>query len=204
MDHYFIYDKDQKVKLRTVSFSFDGTDINLETDTNTFSNKHLDDGTRILIKNLLETNLNGSFLDLGSGYGPIGLTLKLIYKDLDVTLSDINEHAVELCKINAKKLNLNVECIASDSYSNIHKSFDIVSLNSPISCGKEVCYKMYRDTLEHLKNNGLFYLVIRKDKGALSHMKYLSSLFPSVRVIYKEKGYLVILANKNETNIKEQ
>jgi len=204
MDHYFIYDKDQKVKLRTVSFSFDGTDINLETDTNTFSNKHLDDGTRILIKNLLETNLNGSFLDLGSGYGPIGLTLKLIYKDLDVTLSDINEHAVELCKINAKKLNLNVECITSDSYSNIHKSFDIVSLNSPISCGKEVCYKMYRDTLEHLKNNGLFYLVIRKDKGALSHMKYLSSLFTSVRVIYKEKGYLVILANKNETNIKEQ
>lgn len=194
MNHYFIYDKNQKEELRQISFSIDGVDINLVSDANTFSNKRLDEGTKVLLKYLSSINLKGSLLDLGCGYGPVGVTLKLLYKDLDVTMADINKRCVNLAQENAKTYHLDIACIESDSYSNIDNHFDIVTLNPPISCGKEQIFKMYQETKNHLNDNGAFYIVIRKDKGALSHQKYLFSLFPSVNVIYKEKGYYIFKA----------
>lgn len=194
MNHYFIDDLDKNHEYREINFSFNDENFTLITDKNVFSNRRLDDGTRALIKVLLSSNIDGSFLDLGAGYGPIGLTLKKIIPSLRVTLSDVNGKCISLINENKKRLGLDVNAIESDSFQNIKESFDVISLNSPISCGKKVCYQLYQDAKEHLNENGRFYLVIRKDKGALSHIKYLSSLFPLVSVIYKEKGYYCILA----------
>ena len=194
MNHYFINDPNDKNEYRNISFIFNGKEISLVTDRNTFSNRRLDPGTLVLMKVLASNDLKGSFLDLGCGYGPIGLTLKMFYPNLMVTLSDINSRCIDCTNINKDKYNLDCETIVSDSFTNIDKTFDTISLNSPISCGKEIIYKMYQGAKEHLNDGGCFYIVIRKDKGALSHMKYLSSLFQNVSVIYKEKGYYVILA----------
>ena len=194
MNHYFINDPSDKNEYRVISFVFDDIPISLITDRNVFSNRRLDDGTLALLKVLSRANLEGNFLDLGAGYGPIGLTLKIVNPKLDVTLSDINERCIKLININKERLHLDVKAVVSDSFLNITENFNTISLNSPISCGKKVCFKLYQDTKEHLISGGSFYLVIRKDKGALSHMKYLSSLFSEVNVIYKEKGYYCILA----------
>ena len=194
MNHYFINDPSDKNEYRVISFVFDDIPISLITDRNVFSNRRLDDGTLALLKVLFKANLEGNFLDLGAGYGPIGLTLKIVNPKLDVTLSDINERCIKLININKERLHLDVKAVVSDSFLNITENFNTISLNSPISCGKKVCFKLYQDVKEHLISGGSFYLVIRKDKGALSHMKYLSSLFSEVNVIYKEKGYYCILA----------
>lgn len=194
MNHYFINDPSDKNEYRVISFVFDDIPISLITDRNVFSNRRLDDGTLALLKVLSRANLEGNFLDLGAGYGPIGLTLKIVNPKLDVTLSDINERCIKLININKERLHLDVKAVVSDSFLNITENFNTISLNSPISCGKKVCFKLYQDVKEHLISGGSFYLVIRKDKGALSHIKYLSSLFSEVNVIYKEKGYYCILA----------
>lgn len=194
MNHYFINDPSDKNEYRVISFVFDDIPISLITDRNVFSNRRLDDGTLALLKVLSRANLEGNFLDLGAGYGPIGLTLKIVNPKLDVTLSDINERCIKLININKERLHLDVKAVVSDSFLNIIENFNTISLNSPISCGKKVCFKLYQDVKEHLISGGSFYLVIRKDKGALSHIKYLSSLFSEVNVIYKEKGYYCILA----------
>ena len=194
MNHYFINDPSDKNEYRVISFVFDDIPISLITDRNVFSNRRLDDGTLALLKVLSRANLEGNFLDLGAGYGPIGLTLKIVNPKLDVTLSDINERCIKLININKERLHLDVKAVVSDSFLHITENFNTISLNSPISCGKKVCFKLYQDAKEHLISGGSFYLVIRKDKGALSHIKYLSSLFSEVNVIYKEKGYYCILA----------
>jgi len=194
MNHYFKYNENQASNYHLVKFIINDKEFELLSDDNVFSSKKLDEGTKILIKVLLKSNLKGSFLDLGCGYGPIGLVIKYFNKEVDVTLSDINKRCVDLSNINKDKLNIDVNVIESDSFNNISRKFDCISLNSPISIGKELIFKMYQESKEHLNLGGEFYLVIRKDKGAKSHLKYLSSLFNCVSVIYKEKGYYVLLA----------
>lgn len=168
----------------------------LISDNNVFSNTKLDEGSRILLKVLSSQKLNGTLLDLGCGYGVIGIYLKYIFKDLNITMVDVNQLCVELASLNINRLNLDIDCYLSDSYSNIKNSFDVVVFNPPISVGKKKIFEMYLDTFNHLNEKGHFFIVIRKNKGALSHKEYLSSLFSDVSVIYKEKGYFIILAKK--------
>ena len=145
MNHYFINDPSDKNEYRVISFVFDDIPISLITDRNVFSNRRLDDGTLALLKVLSRANLEGNFLDLGAGYGPIGLTLKIVNPKLDVTLSDINERCIKLININKERLHLDVKAVVSDSFLNITENFNTISLNSPISCGKKVCFKLYQD-----------------------------------------------------------
>ena len=119
MNHYFINDPSDKNEYRVISFVFDDIPISLITDRNVFSNRRLDDGTLALLKVLSRANLEGNFLDLGAGYGPIGLTLKIVNSKLDVTLSDINERCIKLINLNKERLHLDVKAVVSDSFLNI-------------------------------------------------------------------------------------
>lgn len=71
-------------------------------------------------------------LDLGCGSGAIGLTLKSILKDSEVTLVDISKDALEVAKLNANNLNLDVTFIESDWFSNVKlEKYDIIVSNPP-------------------------------------------------------------------------
>lgn len=71
-------------------------------------------------------------LDLGCGSGAIGLTLKSILKDSEVTLVDISKEALEVAKLNANNLNLDVTFIESDWFSNVKlEKYDIIVSNPP-------------------------------------------------------------------------
>ena len=160
-------------------------EISLISDSGVFSNKAVDKGSLFFVKTLLSQNLNGKVLDLGCGYGTVGITLKLFLKDkIDITL--------ELTSRNLRQYDLDGKCSLSDGYLLLNGTFDFIVFNPPISIGKEKIYKLYKDSKEHLNEKGKLYLVIRKDKGAYSHMEYLKTLFNSVEIIDKEKGYFVI------------
>ena len=190
MSHYFVYDPELKSHERLINFAVFDKEISLISDSGVFSNKAVDKGSLFFVKTLLSQNLNGKVLDLGCGYGTVGITLKLFLKDkIDITFSDVNP---KLTSRNLRQYDLDGKCSLSDGYLLLNGTFDFIVFNPPISIGKEKIYKLYKDSKEHLNEKGKLYLVIRKDKGAYSHMEYLKTLFNSVEIIDKEKGYFVI------------
>jgi len=196
MAHYYDLDPSLESKERLIEFVVLGRKISLLTDNGVFSKGKLDEGSRLLIETLLPLNLAGKILDLGSGYGPIGLSIGLYSQEASITLADVNPRAVALCKKNAELLNLSdrVTCLQSDIYSNIEGKFDAILLNPPIRAGKKVTYTMYKEAKEHLVSGGQFYFVIRKAQGASSASQYVKEVFGNITLLARSKGYHIYKA----------
>ena len=190
MSHYFENDKNLKSEIKDYNVNISNNSFTFSTDNGVFSKGELDFGTELLIKNVLKMNINGDVLDLGCGYGPIGIILKKI-KDVNVTMCDINKRALHLTKMNAKKNNVLINAIESNGFENIENSFDYIVSNPPIRIGKNNLYKLLIDSKSHLKNGGELLIVVRKEQGALSLIRDMSVHY-CVKVIDKQKGFLII------------
>jgi len=192
MNHYFKSNIDLKHKETEIEYVYKFTKFSFTTDIGVFSKDGVDYATNILLENL--PDLSGKVLDIGCGYGCIGVVLAKIYgKTIDVTMSDINDRALELAEKNAKKNGVNVKIIKSDGFENICGNFDNILLNPPIHAGKAVIYKIYEEIYNHLNPNGRFYIVIQKKHGALSHREKLEEIFgkENFSVLYSKKGFYV-------------
>ena len=190
MSHYFENDNNLVSEIKPFNISINGNSFTFNTDNGVFSKGELDFGTSLLIKNVLKLNVSGDILDLGCGYGAIGIILGKLTNS-SVTMSDINKRALHLTKMNAKKNNITVNIIESDGYNNIESKFDYVISNPPIRVGKKILYKLLLDTKNHLNNGGKLIIVVRKEQGALSLIKDMKSVY-EVEVIDKEKGLFII------------
>jgi len=191
MSHYFLHDENLKSNEYVVRYSFKHVDFHLVSDNGVFSKMKVDEGSYIFINTLLKLNLSGKVLDLGCGYGVIGITLKYFEKDIALTMSDINSSCCELAKKNLCKYSINANVVLSDGFSNVLDTFDYIVFNPPIRIGKDAIYKIYRDAYMHLNQTGHFLIVIRKDKGAESHKKFLETIFSKVELIDRDRGYFV-------------
>ena len=189
MSHYFENDKNLVSEIKPFNISINGNNFTFNTDNGVFSKGELDFGTNLLIKNVLKL-ASGDILDLGCGYGAIGIILGKT-NNCNVTMSDVNKRALHLTKMNAKKNNVSVNVIESDGYENIDSKFDYVISNPPIRVGKKILYRLLLDTKSHLKENGKLIIVIRKEQGALSLIKDMSNDY-KVEIIDKEKGFFII------------
>lgn len=196
MAHYYDLDPSLESKERLIEFVISGRKVSLYSDNGVFSKNKLDEGSRILIETLLPLNLTGKILDLGCGYGPIGLSIGLCSPSASVTLADVNPRAVALCKKNAELLNLSdrVTCLQSDIYSNVEGKFNAIISNPPIRAGKRVTYTMYKEAKEHLVSGGQFYFVIRKAQGASSASQYVKEVFGNITLLARSKGYHIYKA----------
>lgn len=164
------------------------------TDAGVFSKGELDQGTRLLL-NALPENLSGKVLDLGCGWGPVGVSLKKNWPELDVVMADVNRRALKLSEENAGRNGVSVRCVESDGFSALmEERFDAVVTNPPIRAGKQVIYRMFADAARCLNPGGALYLVIRKQQGAESCIKYLSTLFGSVEKLERSAGFWVLRA----------
>ena len=191
MSHYFENDQNLVSEIKSFSVSFNDVNFNFNTDNGVFSKGELDFGTRLLIENVLKLNISGNILDLGCGYGPIGIILKKL-SDVNVTMCDVNNRAIHLSKMNAKKNNVIVNIINSDGYENINDKYDYIISNPPIRVGKKKLYELLINAKEHLVKSGELIIVVRKEQGALSLMKDMAVHF-SVKVLDKDKGFLIII-----------
>lgn len=190
MSHYFLNDKNLVSDIKAFNININGNSFTFNTDNGVFSKGELDYGTSLLIRNVLKKSLTGDILDLGCGYGAIGIIISKITNS-NVTMSDVNKRAIHLTKMNAKKNNVSVNVIESDGYLNIDNKFDYVISNPPIRVGKKVLYKLLIDTKEHLKENGKLIIVVRKEQGALSLMKDMSTYY-NIEILDKSKGFMII------------
>ena len=198
MAHYFDLDPPLASKERTVEFMIDGRVIALQSDNGVFSKDKIDEGTFAFLKVIVPLRLSGKILDIGCGYGPIGLTIALTSPEARVDLADVNTRALALCEKNAKLLGLSqrVTVLQSDVYKNIEGTYDSIVVNPPIRAGKVVTYAMYDGAFTHLIDGGSLFLVIRKNQGAPSASKYIESIFGNITLLDRSKGYYIYQAEK--------
>ena len=192
MNHYYTDNKNLPSNKSEFDYYFDNEVFRFTTDNGVFSKKNVDYGSYILIKTIFKKNLGSSFLDLGSGYGPIGIIIKRFNPNLDVEMVEVNSRAVDLSILNAKCNNTDIKVHLCEDILSLDHGFDTISLNPPIRAGKAIIYGLYEKASKKLNDGGHLYVVIRKAQGANSSISKLETLFKQVVVINKDSGYCVI------------
>ena len=195
MSYYFTNNTGKTPNRKKITFRFLA---NLETfisDDGVFSKDTLDFGSRALLETIIEEPLTGSLLDLGCGIGYIGILLKKYHPDLSVTMADINETAVRLAEENSRLYGQKNRVLVSDGFTNFDDYFDIIVTNPPIRTGKANIYRLFAESMDHLNEQGIMYIVIRKRQGAESAVKYLETL-GETEIVDKVKGYWIISVRK--------
>ena len=190
MAHYFT-NEDLKSDIHKFHTKVLGSDFSFFTDNGVFSKEKLDFGTRLLLENIPYEKFYGEVLDLGCGYGPIGIVLKKCC-NASITMCDINRRALHLAERNAKENKVDVTILESDCYQNIGlKKFQYIVTNPPIRAGKKKVYEMLVGAKDHLEENGSLFFVVRKDQGAKSMICDLEKYY-TVSVLEKKNGFFVI------------
>lgn len=197
MPHYYENDANLPSKPRELHINVRGRVYPFVVDDGVFSKRQLDHGSQLLIETLLTKELGGSLLDMGCGYGPIGIILALNHPNLKVTMVDVNIRAVQLAQKNivAHKLTTRVEALTGDTYQPIHETFDTIVSNPPIRAGKKVIYQIYEEAKHHLSENGRLYIVIRKNQGAATSYEFLKTHYRHVTRIERHEGYHIYEAH---------
>ena len=197
MSHYFINDESLKSEKRIIKYTINSHYFELTSDIGVFSKNELDPGSELLIKTAIKEGIKGDLLDVGCGYGPIGITLSKICDLNKVDFIDVNLRALNLTKENASKYQIkNFNVFESNGFENVKDSYDYILINPPIRAGKEVIFKMFEDSIEHLKEDGILMIVIRKDQGAPSAKKKLDELYGNCVTVDREKGYHILVSKK--------
>ena len=194
-DHYYTRDPLSASRPAECSFVYRGISLEFRTDAGVFSRGELDTGTRVLLE-ALPAQMGGEILDLGCGWGAIGIAVAKAWPEARVTLADVNLRALDLSRENAEKNRADVICAESDGFSALAgKTFDAVITNPPIRAGKQVIYRMFADAADHLAPGGALYLVIRKQQGAESCVRYLQTIYSEVEKLDRSGGFWVISAS---------
>ncbi len=182
---------DLKSEIRKINVSIFDFSLSFFTDNGVFCKEHLDFGTRLLLENIPWNEIQGNILDVGCGYGPIGIiSAKLTGQP--VTMCDVNKRALHLAKMNAKENLVDATILESNCYENITGIFDTIITNPPIRAGKKIVYDILFQAKSYLSSMGKLFLVIHKDQGAKSVIKDLEKEY-EVTVLEKNKGFFVIM-----------
>ncbi|MDC3417786.1 class I SAM-dependent methyltransferase [Aquibacillus salsiterrae] len=198
-EQYFSSEPQTKSNPKTWTFELKGHLYTFTSDEGVFSKSEIDFGSRTLIDEFRVPSIPGDILDLGCGYGPIGLSIAKTNPERKVVLCDINERAVALAKKNAEQNNIdNVEIAVSDRLESFqNRKFASVVTNPPIRAGKKVVHQLFEDSFKALLPNGELWVVIQKKQGAASAQDKIEYLFSHVEIVKRNKGYFILYARKN-------
>jgi len=201
-EHYYSNKPSSASQPRMIEAVLRGRTYRFETDAGVFSKREIDFGTRLLIE-AMDIPAGADVLDVGCGYGPIGIVAAILAGDGTVTMIDRNERAVAMARRNCERLGLtNVRVLEGDRFEPLAdgETFDVVLTNPPIRAGKEIVHGIFEGAFERLRPGGALWVVIQKKQGAPSALAKLESIFGEVREVEKEKGYRVYQAVKVSSN----
>lgn len=171
-----------------------GEKMTFLTDAGVFSKKIVDFGSQLLLK-CLEVNQGETVLDVGCGYGPLGLSLAKAY-GVQATMVDINTRALDLARRNAEKNNAKVTIFQSNIYEQVEGHFDHVISNPPIRAGKQVVHEIIEKSKDFLETSGDLTIVIQKKQGAPSAKSKMEDVFGNCEILKKDKGYYILRSVK--------
>lgn len=191
-EQYFTKDPTSESRVAAAVWEYQGKEYEFLTDSGVFSRGHVDYGSRLLAESL--PKLQGRVLDLGCGYGFLGVAMKLMNPEIAVVMCDVNRRALELARQNAKRQGVPADIAESDGYAGVQGPFDAIVTNPPVRAGKGVYYPWFDGAPQRLNPGGALYVVLQRKQGAPSAERRLAALFERVEVIGRGAGYHVIEA----------
>ena len=171
-----------------------GHKLTFLTDAGVFSKKMIDFGSQLLLK-CLEVEKGERVLDVGCGYGPLGITLVKAY-GVQATMVDINNRALDLARKNAERNQVSATIFQSNIYEQVEGKFDHVISNPPIRAGKQVVHEIIEKSRDFLKDGGDLTIVIQKKQGAPSAKSKMEDVFGNCEIVKKDKGYYILRSVK--------
>ena len=171
-----------------------GQKMTFLTDAGVFSKKMVDFGSQLLLK-CLEVNQGETVLDVGCGYGPLGLSLAKAY-GVQATMVDINNRALDLARQNAERNKVEATIFQSNIYEQVEGQFDHIISNPPIRAGKKVVHEIIEKSKDFLEIGGDLTIVIQKKQGAPSAKSKMEDVFGNCEILKKDKGYYILRSVK--------
>jgi 16S rRNA G1207 methylase RsmC len=197
-EHYFTADPSSKLKLGLVKATLLGVDLQFLTARGVFSYRKVDTGTSLLIDSMKMPD-KGDILDLGCGWGAIGISVAATHPQSHVIMTDINRRAIWLATQNVKLNKVKAEVRRGDLYDPVAgMEFDAIITNPPISAGRGLISRAISEGYRRLSRGGTLQLVARTNKGARSISKIMESVFANVEEIEKKSGYRVFSSQRKE------
>lgn len=193
MAHYFTDNSNLRSVLRKIDYENKGYVFTFLSDNGVFSKNKIDYASELLVNTIINNAKNcDDILDVGCGYGFIGITLSKMLNS-HVTMVDVNNRAIHLALENIKKNKINGEAFNSDIYENITGKYNLIVSNPPIRAGKNTVLNILRNAKDYLKDNGVLWFVINKNQGAKSIIKELEDIY-KIHIKERSKGFYVIMA----------
>lgn len=197
MPHYYDDNSDLISQPSEIKANINSNLYTFVTDNGVFSKSRVDFGTQRLLEAIQLDNPT-HILDMGCGYGVVGIVMKKTYPKAKITMFDVNLRAVELAKRNVASYGFDdVSVLVSNHVPNTLSEVDVAILNPPIRAGKQTIFRLYEEAHRVLKHYGELYIVIQKKQGSDSSKSFLQTLFNEVILIDRHKGYHVFKAIKS-------
>ena len=171
-DHYFSDRPSAEERRRRVRFSAWGHDLELATSSGVFAGEGLDKATAILLRRTTPPPKDTTVLDLGCGWGPIACALAVASPEATVWATDVNERAIDLTRLNAESLGLDVRAEMPSAVP-ARLKFDEIWSNPPVRIGKAALHGLLMQWFGRLKPDGRAHLVVGKNLGADSLQRWL-------------------------------
>ena len=187
---YYAENPDAAHDIHELSVELLGQRMTFQTDAGVFSKKMVDFGSQLLLR-YLDVEKGERILDVGCGYGPIGLSLVKAY-GAQATMVDINNRALDLAMKNALKNNVQATIFQSNIYDQVEGQFNHVISNPPIRAGKQVVHEIIEKSIDYLTFGGDLTIVIQKKQGAPSAKNKMEEVFGNCEVVKKDKGYYIL------------
>lgn len=198
MTHYYTNNVDLQSQETRISFHYREHQLTFISDIGVFSKERVDYGSRVLLDTMNIQKNQKTLLDVGCGYGTLGISLKKEYDWLSVDMVDVNERAVRLANASILCNRVNdIRAYTSYIYENVKGSFDIIVSNPPIRAGKKVVFEILEKAKDHLCLYGELIVVIQKKQGAPSAKKKMEEVFGNCEIVKRDKGYYILKAIKN-------
>ena len=191
---YFAENPDAEHDIHELKVQLLGQKMTFLTDAGVFSKKMIDYGSQALLK-CLDFHKQESVLDVGCGYGTLGLTL-VKAKEVEATLVDINQRALDLARQNAERNQVLATIFQSNIYQNVEGRFHHIISNPPIRAGKQVVHEVIAGSYAHLLDGGDLTIVIQKKQGAPSAKAKMEDVFGNCEILKKDKGYYILRSRK--------
>lgn len=197
MAHYYTNNIDLKSQKTQIHFQYRGHNLTFISDLGVFSKERVDYGSRVLLESFQLSLSQKTLLDVGCGYGTLGLSLKKVYPSLKVDMVDVNERALALAKESLQYNQMDdVRIYKSSVYENVTGCFDVIVSNPPIRAGKKIVFEILEKAYQHLNDSGELFVVIQKKQGAPSAKKKMEDVFGNCEIIKRDKGYFVLKSVK--------
>ena len=191
---YFAENPDAEHDIHELNVQLLGQNMTFLTDAGVFSKKMIDYGSQTLLK-CLDFHKQESVLDVGCGYGTLGLTL-IKAKEVRATLVDINQRALDLARQNADRNQVLATIFQSNIYQNVEGRFHHIISNPPIRAGKQIVHEVIAGSHAHLLDGGDLTIVIQKKQGAPSAKAKMEEVFGNCEILKKDKGYYILRSRK--------